>query len=150
MDLQREFRVGEWRVQPLRGSLSGPEDVRRLTPKAMDVLFSLAQWPGEVVARELLLRRVWGERAVTDEPLTRCIAELRRQLGDERAAPRYIETIPKRGYRLVAKVETAESADDTGHAPSPPAKMPGSWRSQPSSRAACATPASECGSPRKS
>ena len=71
----------------------------------MEVLAALAQRPGEVVEREELLRRVWGSRAaVADEPLTRCIAELRRVLGDSRQTPIFIQTIPKRGYRLICPV----------------------------------------------
>ena len=71
----------------------------------MEVLAALAQRPGEVVEREELLQRIWGNRAaVADEPLTRCIAELRRVLGDSRQTPTFIQTIPKRGYRLVCPV----------------------------------------------
>jgi len=66
----------------------------------MDVLLCLAEDAGTVVEREELLRRVWGERAPSDEPLTRCIGELRKALGDTRAEPEFIQTIPKRGYQL--------------------------------------------------
>ncbi len=104
-DRGREFHLGNWHVMPLRGVLRDADETRRLTPKAVDVLLCLCDAGGEVVERDELLRAVWGERAVSDEPLTRCIAELRRKLGDERSAPRFIETIPKRGYRLVAKPE---------------------------------------------
>ena len=56
---------------------------------------------GAVVERESLLKAVWGDRAPSDEPLTRCIGELRRALGDTRTDPEYILTVPKRGYRLL-------------------------------------------------
>ena len=65
----------------------------------MDVLVCLADAGGAVVERERLLTTVWGERAVSDEPLTRCIADLRKALDDSRASPTYIQTVPKRGYR---------------------------------------------------
>lgn len=104
MDPQREFQLGDWHVTPLRGVLHRDVESRRLTPKAMDVLLALAGRAGEVVERDALLDAVWQGRAQSDEPLNKCIAEIRRQLGDDRGAPRYIETIPKRGYRLIAKV----------------------------------------------
>ena len=65
---------------------------------------------GEVVDREQLLEDLWDGRAMTDEPLTRCIATLRQVLGDSAKDPRYIQTIPKRGYRLVCPVESLAPA----------------------------------------
>lgn len=104
-DQHREFRLGQWQVRPLRGVLQGPEGTRRVTPKSMDVLLCLVARAGEVVDRETFLRDVWHGRAFSDDPLNKCIAELRRQLGDRAGTRDYIETIPKRGYRLVADVE---------------------------------------------
>jgi Tol biopolymer transport system component/DNA-binding winged helix-turn-helix (wHTH) protein len=71
----------------------------------MDVLLRLAAEPGEVVRRETLLEDVWPRRMVNDEVLSRAIAELRTALGDDARVARYIETLPKLGYRLVAPVE---------------------------------------------
>ena len=105
MDLRSGFTLGEWSVYPLEGRLSGAAGDRRVQPKSMEVLLCLAEVGGEVVERDTLLRRVWGNAAVTDEPLTRCIGELRRALGDRRADPAYILTIPKRGYRLLKAAE---------------------------------------------
>jgi TolB-like protein/DNA-binding winged helix-turn-helix (wHTH) protein/Tfp pilus assembly protein PilF len=99
------FRVGDWEVLPLEGRIRRGEQVERLRPKAMDLLCLLAASPGEVVERDAILSSVWGRTAVTDEPLTATIGELRRTLGDRRGEGRFIETIPKRGYRLVAAVE---------------------------------------------
>ena len=103
-DQPNEFQLGAWHVTPLRGVIHGPDGSRRLTPKAMDVLLCLAKRPGEVVDRETFQRDVWHGRAFSDDPLNKCIAELRRQLGDTAGSRGYIETIPKRGYRLVAEV----------------------------------------------
>jgi TolB-like protein len=90
----------------------------------MEVLAALAQRPGEVVEREELLARVWGARAaVADEPLTRCIAELRRVLGDSRQTPAFIQTIPKRGYRLLCSV-TPLARPAVAPAPMQPAPAP--------------------------
>ena len=102
MDPQQDFWLGEWQVTPLRGVLHRDGESRRLTPKAMDLLLCLLRNHGDVVERDALLDEVWQGRAQSDEPLNKCIAEIRRQFGDERASPSYIETIPKRGYRLIA------------------------------------------------
>ena len=103
-DQHHEFKLGKWHVTPLRGVVVGPDGSRRITPKAMDVLLCLARRPGEVVDRETFQKEVWHGRAFSDDPLNKCIAELRRQLGDQAGSRDYIETIPKRGYRLVAEV----------------------------------------------
>jgi len=68
------------------------------------VLLVLAGRPGEVVSREELLSQVWKDVAVTDDAVTQTIAKLRHALGDTTKQPSYIQTIPKRGYRLVAPV----------------------------------------------
>lgn len=114
--LTQGFRVGDWAVEPLRGEIVGPQGRLHLEPKVMDVLVCLAERPGEVVTREELLASVWG-RAMTDEPLNRVMAELRRALGDNRREPKYIQTVPKRGYRFVAPVQLPET---------PPASEPSS------------------------
>lgn len=112
--LKAEFCVGDWVVEPLRGQIVGGDAREHLEPRIMEVLICLAENAGEVVERDAILRQVWGERAVTDEPLTRCIAELRRALGDTRKNPKYIQTIPKRGYRLVAPVSSPTKKNENG------------------------------------
>ncbi|MEL7538189.1 MAG: winged helix-turn-helix domain-containing protein [Pseudomonadota bacterium] len=101
MNLRDGFLLGDWTVLPLEGRLQRGDDERHVTPKSMDVLLCLADAAGGVVERESLLANVWGERAVSDEPLTRCIADLRKALDDSRSDPTYIMTVPKRGYRLL-------------------------------------------------
>jgi TolB-like protein/DNA-binding winged helix-turn-helix (wHTH) protein/tetratricopeptide (TPR) repeat protein len=113
VNLKQGFTLGDWEVQPLRGQVIGPSGPVHMEPKVMDVLIALASRPGEVIERTELVNEVWGGRAVTDEPLTRCIAELRRILKDSRREPSYVETVPKRGYRLVAPVKTQVSAEAT-------------------------------------
>ncbi|NNC78168.1 MAG: hypothetical protein HKN77_09420 [Woeseiaceae bacterium] len=103
---QTGFKVGEWHAFPLRNVLDGPSGEVHLEPKVMQVLESLARHAGEVVERDNLLDELWGGRAQSDEPLTRCIATLRRILGDSAKDPEYIQTIPKRGYRLICPVES--------------------------------------------
>ena len=107
--LRNGFRMGEWIVRPIEGLIDGRDGSRHLQPKSMDVLLCLASAPNHIVERDDLIEQVWGRTAVTDEPLTRCIHEIRRELSDTRDKPTYIQTIPKRGYRLIAPVEPAES-----------------------------------------
>ena len=80
----------------------------------MDVLVCLAEHAGEVVSRDTLNQRVWTHIVVTDQAVTNCISELRHHLGDDRSANRIIETIPKRGYRLVAPVRLAQAEPAEG------------------------------------
>ncbi len=114
-DTQNGFRLKDWQVYPLRNLLVGPPGEIHIEPKVMQVLESLASNPGQVVERDKLLNDLWGGRAFSDEPLTRCIAALRHALGDSPTNPQYIQTIPKSGYRLVCPVEslthTAEDAN---------------------------------------
>ena len=99
-----EFQVGEWRVHPTLNRLSrGAEEVR-VEPKVMQVLEVLAETPNQVVSRDALVARVWPGVFVTDDVLHRAIRELRRAFGDDTANPTYVETIRKRGYRLIAPV----------------------------------------------
>jgi DNA-binding winged helix-turn-helix (wHTH) protein len=65
----------------------------------------LAEHANETVSKEELIRTVWGDAFVTDDVLTRCISELRKALDDDSKQPRVIETIPKRGYRILLEVE---------------------------------------------
>lgn len=111
MTLRAGFRLREWTVHPQQNRLTGPAGEVRLNSRAMDVLVYLAQRAGEVVSREDFSQSVWGRAVVTDDSLTWCVSELRRQLGDRASSPRFIETIPKRGYRLVVPVEPLEEDD---------------------------------------
>lgn len=119
-DTQTGFRLGEWRAYPRRNLLVGPSGKVHIEPKVMQVLERLAGSAGDVVEREQLLEDLWGGRAMSDEPLTRCIATLRRVLDDSAKDPRYIQTIPKRGYRLVCAVEPLKHRN--GDAPARPGR----------------------------
>jgi TolB-like protein/DNA-binding winged helix-turn-helix (wHTH) protein/Tfp pilus assembly protein PilF len=140
VELKQGFKLGRWEVRPLTGEVSAADGTVHLEPKVMEVLAALAQRPGEVVEREELLRRIWGARAaVADEPLTRCIAELRRVLGDSRQTPAFIQTIPKRGYRLLCPVTplAAPAALSPAAAQAPePAQLPAVPQPPPSTAAA--------------
>src|SRR6201991_491830 len=77
----------------------------RLTPKAFDTLFVLVQHASQVVEKEQLLKEVWPDIFVEEGSLSHNIHGLRKALGDDSSEPRYIEKIPKRGYRFVAPVK---------------------------------------------
>jgi adenylate cyclase len=105
-----DFRVGSWLVSPSLNSISHQGRTVRLEPKVMGVLLCLAQHPGETLSKEQLFQAVWPNVVVTDDVLKRCVAELRRAFEDDAREPRVIETISKRGYRLVAQVSAAATA----------------------------------------
>ena len=98
------FALGEWRVEPRRNRIVAGDRERSLDPRQIDVLVALALQPGNVLTREELLARVWGDTFVTENTLSQAISRLRKALGDDRQEPTYIETISRSGYRLVAPV----------------------------------------------
>ena len=112
----REFLLHEWRVQPDRNRVIGPDGPVRLTPRSMAVLILLTERAGQVISRDQFSELIWHPSVVTDDALNRCISELRRAFGDNTSAPRFIETIPKRGYRLIAPVQADASAQTPGEA----------------------------------
>lgn len=79
-----------------------------LSGRYLDALMLLAGEPGKLVTKERFMDEVWRGVPVTDEALTQCIKSLRRALGDDAARPRFIETVPKHGYRFIAKTGAAE------------------------------------------
>ncbi|HET7843227.1 MAG TPA: winged helix-turn-helix domain-containing protein, partial [Xanthomonadales bacterium] len=102
--------IGEWTFDPRSLELARG-DARERLPRRLGLLLErLAREPGAVVARETLLRDVWGRVHVDEDLLSRNVAALRRALGDDPREPRYVETIPKAGYRLVASVAIAAPA----------------------------------------
>lgn len=110
------FNVGEWLVDPSTNTISANNQIKHLEPKVMGVLLYLANHAGKVVTKEHLLKIVWADTFVTEHVLKVAISELRKALGDDAKNPRFIQTIPKSGYRLFAPVkfpeQTRESTDD--------------------------------------
>src|SRR5213592_2691432 len=98
------LRVGDWTVEPALNQLSAAGKTVKLEPKAMATLIYLANRPGQVVSREALLSAVWPGVVVGDDSLTQVVIKLRKALGDDPDRPTYIQTVTKRGYRLVATV----------------------------------------------
>ena len=103
-----DFSVGNWIVIPERLCIHLPGKTVHITPKSMAVLQCLADARGRVVSRNDILDRVWPGAAVTDDVLTQCIVELRKAFNDSANDPQYIETIPRKGLRVVAPVSERE------------------------------------------
>jgi DNA-binding winged helix-turn-helix (wHTH) protein len=99
--------VGEWLVEPDQNRLVRGSESKHLDAKAIQVLSLLALYPNGVVTKEQILSSVWDGAFVSDEVLTTAIWGLRKALGDDAKEPRYIKTIPREGYRLIAPVEGA-------------------------------------------
>ena len=98
-----DFVVGGWLISPALNQISCDGSASRVEPKAMQVLVYLAEHPG-VVTKEQLIAAVWGEVFVSDDVLTGSISALRKAFGDDARRPKVIETIHKRGYRLLPQV----------------------------------------------
>ena len=102
---RRAFKFGRLTAEPTRNLLTLGDERASLEPRVMDVLCALASEPGETVARSSLIDAVWGVEHGADESLTRAISVIRKvvkALGDDAV---YIETIPRRGYRLCQPVD---------------------------------------------
>jgi len=100
----RGFTVGEWQADRADGTLTGSGTQQRLEPKVMDLLILLAGQEGRVVSRDDIMTALWPGLVVGEDSLARTVSKLRQALGDDAKAPTYIETIAKRGYRLLADV----------------------------------------------
>lgn len=95
--------IGPWRIDQDAREATDGDRVRRLSPRAMQLLLRLAETPGEVVSRSALMDHIWPGIHVGDESLTQAVAELRRAFGSG-TKDGLIETVPKSGYRLTAPV----------------------------------------------
>ncbi len=118
------FRVGEWLIDPALDEISRGTEVVKLEPRMMRLLCRLAETRGRVVSSQQLLDSVWAGVVVGPASVYQAISALRKILGDSDATPTYIATVLRKGYRLLAAVESEviESADvpapaELGHPP---------------------------------
>jgi len=109
----RPFRFGEWLVEPSLNRLSRGDTTIQLELKVMDVLVCLAERAGEVVPRQEIVDRVWATEFIADNTLTHAITEIRNAFGDDARNPSFIETIHRRGYRLIASIEVEVSDESS-------------------------------------
>ena len=98
------FTVGDWLVEPDLDRITRDSGSTSLRPQVMELLVFLARQDGQVARTEDLLDNLWAGKFVTDGTLYNCVGELRQALADGEAGQKYIETIPKKGYRLVVPV----------------------------------------------
>ncbi|MGB5448736.1 MAG: winged helix-turn-helix domain-containing protein, partial [Woeseiaceae bacterium] len=112
-DLLQGFYLGDVLVEPLKGHVSGPAGARHIPPKAVEVLLCLASEPGELVTRNKLLQAVWGSGKGSQEALGHAVSEIRHALDDHADNPMFIQTLPRRGYRLIITPELAADHSDS-------------------------------------
>lgn len=125
-----DFQLGPWTVRQAEGTLCSDGRSTRLEPRVMDVCVYLAAHPGRVVAKEELIAAVWGGAFVEEGALNQAVHSLRKALGDDARQPRYIETIHRRGYRVIAQVvvgqvvpDRVEEAPPLPPQPAPPVRL---------------------------
>lgn len=111
------FYLDQWHVQATLNRVTGPSGMTQLEPRLMRVLVCLAEADGALVSREELLDQVWSDVEVTEGSLTHTVSVLRKLFGDEASAPRVIETIRGRGYRLLVPVRYTAASDGAGPLP---------------------------------
>lgn len=118
-DLATGFRLGQYTVLPARCIVRVGEESRHVEPKVMDVLLCFAANAGDVVTKQQLVDAAWGGRPVTDEVIMRSVSTLRGYFDDDARAPRFVETVHKRGYRLLVTPEPLHEARPEAARPPP-------------------------------
>ncbi|HEY3381221.1 MAG TPA: winged helix-turn-helix domain-containing protein [Vicinamibacterales bacterium] len=120
------FTLGDWLVEPKACRVSRGDIVVKLRPQLADLLLCLARHAGEIALKDEILAEVWPGQYIAESGLSRCVAELRQILQDDAQQPRFIETFPKRGYRLIAPVVWLDREPQEGAAPkeAPPGPDP--------------------------
>jgi len=126
------FRFERFVLDPGNRRLAREDAPVELNARYLDALALLVGEQGKLVSKDRFLEEVWRGVPVTDEALTQCIRTLRRQLGDDAARPRFIETVPKHGYRFIAPIEWIADEPGAGAAARAPraagAAPPRGWR----------------------
>jgi len=103
------LRIGDWMVDPVADQISRDGTTQRLEARSMRLLLCLADRAGEVVSIDELLNEAWAGVIVTPDSVYQAVTSLRRLLGDDPKQPSYIATVPRRGYRLIATVQTSST-----------------------------------------
>lgn len=108
---------GDFRLDPAERRLTRDGAVVEISGRYFDALVLLARHTGELVTKDRFMAEVWRGVPVTDEALTQCIRTLRKALGDQAGRPRFIETVPRHGYRFLAEVRAGERRAGQGDKP---------------------------------
>ena len=112
-DRGQPVRFGSWVFLPDAGVVRSNDQETTLPPRASSLLERLIDARGAIVTKEELVESVWPDTAVSDHSVSEALRVLRRVLGDDPREPRYIQTLPRRGYRFVAPVESLGDAPST-------------------------------------
>jgi Tol biopolymer transport system component/DNA-binding winged helix-turn-helix (wHTH) protein len=142
--VHQAFDLGDWHVDVGGNRLLRGDDVRPLRHKAMALLVLLARHAGQTVPRETLVLEVWdGNHYVADKAINTAVWAIRQALGDDPESPRYVQTVAKKGYRLVAPVVMRQTQPPPLPMASPPgadevtnpssSAAPNTWQTQPAS-----------------
>jgi DNA-binding winged helix-turn-helix (wHTH) protein len=108
------LEFGSWRIDREQRLLTKESEVIPLAPKVFDTLLVLVESGGRMIEKETLLRKIWPDAFVEEGSLARNISTLRKALGESPQDQKYIVTVPRRGYRFVAKVSAPEAANRPG------------------------------------
>src|SRR4051812_14841332 len=103
------YVFGPFRLDVAARALTRHGDLVPLTAKAFNTLVVLVRHRDRVVDKDTLMKQVWPDAFVGDDPLTQNIPVVRRALGDDRAQPQFIVTVPRCGYRFAAAVRVPEA-----------------------------------------
>lgn len=120
------YRFDRFVLDPGDRQLHGDDGPVEINARYLDALTLLVREAGKLISKDRFLDEVWRGIPVTDEALTQCIKTLRSRLGDDAARPRFIETVPKHGYRFIAPVERV--GDRVVETEARPAARPYDWR----------------------
>jgi TolB-like protein/DNA-binding winged helix-turn-helix (wHTH) protein/Tfp pilus assembly protein PilF len=120
------LRFEGFELDPEGGDLRRDGETVKLAPQPFRILTLLAGKAGEPVTREEIRRQVWGEETFVDfeRGLNFCVSQIRAALGDDAQSPRFIQTLPRRGYRFIAPVERVPKAAGLEPAADPPPTAP--------------------------
>ena len=119
---QNTYQFAGFTLDLSRGCLQRADQEIELRPKSFDMLRYLVENAGRLVSKDELTSKIWPGVVATDESLTRCISDIRLALGDRER--RLIKTIPRRGYRFVARVSETAAHTQSVHEERPPATSP--------------------------
>jgi len=105
------IQFGEFNLDTKQARLFCQESEIALEPKLFELLILFINQPNTIISRQDILDHLWADSLVTDNAINKLVANLRKILSDEPKSPRYIQTVPKRGYRLICEVALLENID---------------------------------------
>lgn len=110
---QKPFYMGDWLISPAKNHIQNDQITKTIQPKLIEVITYLCSKQGKIVSSDELIDQCWPNQYISDNPIHKCIAQLRKVLGDSSKNPKYITTVPKRGYSVIAKVSMTQDSLET-------------------------------------